>query len=480
MLTYPENGGILYLGILFYEIVYRSDIMSKPKKKAGAKSARIRTLVILLLITGALSAYVVNGYLKNRPVEPADGKTSDNAVKREKKAEKSDKGEEDEPTDEKEPETETEKQSDENSSSAENTAKDNEPVENDVKEDEITKMMAEMSLHEKICQLFVVTPESLTGYDLVTQSGGATLDALKEYPVGGLIYFAQNLEDVEQTKTMLASTAESNSKVSDIPLFFAVDEEGGIVARCAEKLGTTEFKPMYKYRDKGTDTAYKNAYTIASDISELGFNLDFAPVADTWSNPDNTVIGTRAYSDDFEQTAELVASAVKGFKDGGVVCSLKHFPGHGDTAEDSHVGMASSYKTVDELENAEYLAFESGIAAGADMVMVGHITMANVDNQPASLSKTIITDELRGKLGFDGVIVTDALAMGALANYYSSDEISVAVLKAGGDLLLMPEDLSSAVAGVEKAVKKGDLSEKRIDESLERVLRLKKDRGILK
>ena len=139
----------------------------------------------------------------------------------------------------------------------------------------------------------------------------------------------------------------------------------------------------------------------------------------------------------------------------------------------------SSYKTVDELEKAEYLAFESGIAAGADMVMVGHITMVNIDNQPASLSKTIITDELRGKLGFDGVVVTDALAMGALANYYSSDEIAVAVLKAGGDLLLMPEDLDSAVKGIEKAVKNGDLTEKRIDESLERVLRLKKERGIL-
>ncbi|MBO4867727.1 MAG: glycoside hydrolase family 3 [Ruminococcus sp.] len=453
--------------------------MSKSKKKASAKAKSIRTLLILLVITGALSAYVVHGYFKNRPVELVDSKTSENAAKRGKKAEQSDKAD-DNLTDEEEPETETEQQSDETKPSAKTDEKTDKPVENDIESDEITKMMAEMSLHEKICQLFVVTPESLTGYDLVTESGAATLDALKDYPVGGLIYFAQNLEDVDQTKNMLSATAESNSTVSDIPLFFAVDEEGGIVARCAEKLGTTEFQPMYKYRNKGADTAYKNAFTIASDIAELGFNVDFAPVADTWSNPDNTVIGTRAYSDDFEETAELVASAVKGFKDGGVICSVKHFPGHGDTAEDSHDGMACSYKTLDELENAEYLAFESGIDAGADMVMVGHITMVNVDNQPASLSKTIITDELRGKLGFDGVIVTDALAMGALANYYSSDEISVAVLKAGGDLLLMPENLESAVAGVEKAVKKGDLTEKRIDESLERVLRLKKERGILK
>ena len=452
--------------------------MSKPKKKASAKTTLIRNLIILLVITGALSVFVINGYFKNRPAETADSKTSDNTSKQssDNKTDKTD----DDTTDAEEPDkTEDKPSGDKDIASSAADTSSSMADENAGKKDEITKMMSEMSLHEKICQLFVVTPEGLTGYDLVTESGAATLDALKEYPVGGLIYFAQNLENTEQTKTMISATAESNSVVSDIPLFFAVDEEGGIVARCADKLGTTAFKPMYNYRDKGTDTAYSNAFTIASDIAGLGFNLDFAPVADTWSNPDNTVIGTRAYSDDFQQAAELVAGAVKGFKDGGVVCSLKHFPGHGDTAEDSHVGMASSYKTVDELENAEYLAFESGIAAGADMVMVGHITMVNIDNQPASLSKTIITDELRGKLGFDGVVVTDALAMGALANYYSSDEIAVAVLKAGGDLLLMPEDLDSAVKGIEKAVKNGDLTEKRIDESLERVLRLKKERGIL-
>ena len=452
--------------------------MSKLKKKASAKTTLIRNLIILLVITGALSAFVINGYFKNRPAETADSKTSDNTSKQssDNKTDKTD----DKTTDAEEPDKTEDKPSDDKDiASSEADTSSSTADENAGKKDEITQMMSEMSLHEKICQLFVVTPEGLTGYDLVTESGAATLDALKEYPVGGLIYFAQNLENTEQTKTMISATAESNSVVSDIPLFFAVDEEGGIVARCADKLGTTAFKPMYNYREKGTDTAYSNAFTIASDIAGLGFNLDFAPVADTWSNPDNTVIGTRAYSDDFQQAAELVAGAVKGFKDGGVVCSLKHFPGHGDTAEDSHVGMASSYKTVDELENAEYLAFESGIAAGADMVMVGHITMVNIDNQPASLSKTIITDELRGKLGFDGVVVTDALAMGALANYYSSDEIAVAVLKAGGDLLLMPEDLDSAVKGIEKAVKNGDLTEKRIDESLERVLRLKKERGIL-
>ena len=345
---------------------------------------------------------------------------------------------------------------------------------------DIAAMVDKMTLHQKVCQMCIVTPEGLTGYDLVTQAGDATKSALEQYPVGGLIYFSQNFEDVAQTKEMISGVQQYNTAVSEIPLFISVDEEGGIVARCADELGTTEFEPMYEYRSKGTDTAYNNAKTIASDIKALGFNLDFAPVADTWSNPDNTVIGTRAYSDDFGQTAELVASAVKGFSDGGVACTLKHFPGHGDTAEDSHYGTATSAKTLEQLDKEEYQAFRSGIAAGADMVMVGHINMTNVDNIPASLSPTMINGELRGKLDFDGLVITDSLMMGAVTDNYSAEEAAVKVVEAGGDILLMPADLSAAVDGLETAVKNGEISEQRINESVARILKVKKNRGILK
>ena len=456
--------------------------MSRSKKKAKAKNKRIVTLLVLLVITGALSAVIIQEYLKNRPATETVQHNAPYVVKTKNKSSESSENEEpkeETPEDNKAKTSSDEESNEKLSEKSADDKKDTQAKKAVGDDDELNSIIDGMSLHEKICQLFIVTPEGLTGYDLVTQSGAATLDSLKEYPVGGLIYFSQNLEDTEQTKDMISGTVSSNSTVSDIPLFFAVDEEGGTVARCAEKLGTTEFKPMYEYRSKGTETAYSNAYTIAQDISELGFNLDFAPVADTWSNPDNTVIGKRAYSDDFEETAELVASAVKGFRDGGVACSVKHFPGHGDTAEDSHDGMACSYKTADELEKQEYLAFESGIEAGADMVMVGHITMVNIDNMPASLSHTIITDELRGKLGYDGLIVTDALAMGALSNYYSSDEIAVEVIKAGGDILLMPTDLSSAVEGIEDAVENGDITEERINESVYRILKLKKEKNIL-
>lgn len=339
--------------------------------------------------------------------------------------------------------------------------------------DKYDDMIAQMSLHDKVCQMFIVTPESLTGFDNVTASGETTKRCLEQYPVGGLIYFSANLESIGQTKEMLADCKKIQQDIGCIPLFYAIDEEGGNVARCADSLGTTAFEPMYAYREQGIETARSNAKTIASDIAALGFNLDFAPVADTWSNPENTVIGQRAYSDDFNDTAELVAAAVKGFKEGGVYCTIKHFPGHGDTAEDSHYGTATSAKTIEELEQNEYLAFKKGIEAGADMVMIGHITMSSIDQQPASISRTMITEELRGKLGYDGVIVTDSLAMGAVSEMYEPGELVVKVVDAGADILLMPADMQAAVEGIENAVAEGRISEERINESVRRILKLK-------
>ncbi|SEF47120.1 beta-N-acetylhexosaminidase [Eubacterium ruminantium] len=356
------------------------------------------------------------------------------------------------------------------SNATETDAKENSGNSVDSKVDDIVN---NMSLHDKICQMFIVTPEALTGYESCTAAGETTKECLKEYPVSGVIYFDNNLESREQVIEMTDNMQAFGKEINGLPLFISVDEEGGTVSRCSYKLGTTEFSNMYEYKDEGVGTAYENAKTIAEDIKQFGFNLDFAPVADTWSNSENTVIGRRAYSDDYEETAELVASAVKGFNDGGVICTLKHFPGHGDTAEDSHSGSAYVSKTLEELEEQEFLAFKSGIDAGAEMVMVGHITMTNVDNLPATISSKIITDELRGKLGYKGVVITDALEMGAISNNYSSEEISVLCIKAGVDIMLMPASLSNAVKGVEAAVESGELSEERINESVRRIVKLK-------
>lgn len=336
------------------------------------------------------------------------------------------------------------------------------------------ELLSGMTLREKLCQLMIVRPEVLTGESPVTAAGETTRLALETYPVGGLIYSVDNLVTQEQTREMITNT-QSYSK---LPLFISADEEGGNVGRLMYKLGTTWVNSMYSYKDEGADTAYDNAKTIGTDMVSCLFNTDFAPVADVWTNPENTVIGDRAYSDDFEQAAELVASAVRGFTDAGVICCLKHFPGHGDTSTDTHEGAAVVSKSLDELRAGEFLPFVSGIEAGADMVMMGHITVTLVDPEPATISKAIITDVLRGELGWDGVVISDSLDMGALAGY-DNGEVCVKFLEAGGDILLGIPDIETALTALEAAVTDGRLTESRIDESVQRVLELKISHGII-
>uniref|UniRef100_UPI00402953A7 glycoside hydrolase family 3 protein n=1 Tax=Candidatus Scatomorpha intestinigallinarum TaxID=2840923 RepID=UPI00402953A7 len=335
------------------------------------------------------------------------------------------------------------------------------------------ELLAGMSLREKLCQLMIVRPEVLTGESPVTAAGETTRLALEQYPVGGLIYSVDNLVTQEQTREMI----ENTQSYSKIPLIISADEEGGNVGRLMYKLGTTFIHSMYSYKDMGEDTAYQNALTIGTDMVSCLFNTDFAPVADVWTNPANTVIGDRAYSDEFGQASELVAAAVRGFTESGVICCVKHFPGHGDTSTDTHEGAAVVDKSLEELRSGEFLPFEAGIEAGVDMVMVGHITVTAVDDEPATISHEVITGLLREELGWDGVVVTDSLDMGALAGY-EIGEVCVKYLEAGGDIMLGIPDLAAALTALETAVTEGRLTEQRIDESALRVLMLKLSHGI--
>lgn len=341
--------------------------------------------------------------------------------------------------------------------------------------DLVEKTLADMSLRDKVCQMMFVRPESITGIDVVTAAGDTTKSALEQYPVGGIVYFAQNMESKDQVKEMI-DNSQSYSKVG---LFISTDEEGGMVNRLMNTVGTTYIDSMYNYKDEGIQKAHDNAYTIASDMAVLGFNMDFAPVADVWSNPDNTVIGERAYSDDYSQAAELVDSAVKGFKDGGVMCTLKHFPGHGDTAEDSHYSSAYVRRTKDEIMADEMQPFTAGIDAGAEFVMVGHLIVPDIDELPATLSYKITTEMLRNEMHFEGIAITDSLAMSSIADNYGVGESAVMSIKAGIDMLLDPTDIDTAIDAVVQAVESGDITEDRIDESVRRILTLKEKQGLL-
>lgn len=338
-----------------------------------------------------------------------------------------------------------------------------------------------MTLREKVGQLFWVRPETLD-FSLNPEKKTLTQTMrqnLEQYPVGGIAVFKKNIQDENQLSSLIADFQSA----SKIPMIVAVDEEGGAVARLANH----EAFSLPKYtsaRDIGKtgdpEQARQMGRTIGGYLRFYGFNLDFAPVADVDSNPANPVIGRRAYSTDAQQTAQMVTAAVEGFHETGMLCTVKHFPGHGDTGQDSHYGTATSYKTWKEMKAMEMLPFEAGIAAGADVVMTAHITTPNAttDGLPASLSYTMITERLRGELGFQGVIVTDALEMNAIKNHFTPAESAVAALRAGVDVLLMPSDLRAAFDGVVQAVEDGTLSEERLNESVRRILTLKQKAGL--
>lgn len=342
--------------------------------------------------------------------------------------------------------------------------------------EEIKVLIESMTIEEKVAQLFIITPEALTNVAQTAVTEEEMKAALTGYPLGGLIYFAKNLIDTEQTKTMINNTKELNGQSNEIPLFFSVDEEGGSVSRIAnnKNFAVTKFKNLNQFET--IQEAYLLGDTIGAYLKDLGFNLNYAPVADVYTNSANKVVKERAFSADPMLVADMVVEEIRGFKEHNIILSLKHFPGHGNTTHDTHFGFAMTNKTLTELEKTELIPFKKGIEAGARMVMMAHISVPNIigDNTPASLSPFMINEVLRNQLGFKGVVITDSLSMGAISQNFSSDKAVILAIQAGVDILLMPKDFHTAYIGILNALTNGEISETRIDESLTRILYLKK------
>lgn len=348
----------------------------------------------------------------------------------------------------------------------------------DSAEARIEELMNSMTLEEKVCQLFMITPEALTGVGTVTQAGTSTQAAINQYPVGGLIYFSQNLQNPDQTRTMLSNTRRYAEERTGFPVFLSVDEEGGQVARVGSNsaFGVEKIGNMSDVGSRGdTQEAYNIGSTIGAYLKDLGFNMDAAPDTDVLTNPENQVVKYRSFGSDPQLVTDMAASELKGLNDQGIIGMYKHFPGHGGTTADSHEGYAYVDDTLEELKNGALIPFQNGIDNGIQVIMVSHISCPNVtgDNTPATLSKMMITDILRNDMGFDGMVITDALNMGAVTAQYSSADAAVAAINAGVDMLLMPEDFQSAYQGVLGAVQNGTLTEERIDESVRRILKVK-------
>lgn len=341
-----------------------------------------------------------------------------------------------------------------------------------------------MTDEEKVGQLFTVNLEQMDDtkgeyyeHKKITKT---MKENLQKYPVGGVILFSRNIWNRKQTKKLIRKL----QKNAAMPMFISVDEEGGDVARIGnnKKMKTDTFPTMEEIgKTQDADYVYYMASTIGSQIGELGFNVDFAPVADVKTSEMNSEIGTRSFGDDPKKVAEFVSAYVKGLESQNICSTLKHFPGQGSSSGDTHQGSVDIDSSISKLRKIDFVPFVSGIEAGADFVMVSHISVSRVTetSEPASVSKLIMTTILREELDYSGLIVTDAFDMACITDKYSAAEAAVKSFNAGADIILMPQDLPEAYDAILSKVKSGKITEKRLNDTVERILKLKFQKGIM-
>ncbi len=366
------------------------------------------------------------------------------------------------------------------------------------------EILAKMTMEEKLAQMIIVALRSdPQNTYLTTEITPVYSEFLSKYGFGGVILYAKNLVDARQTRTMIndIQIAALEAK-NNIPMFVCVDQEGGMVNRIS--FGSVTSGSMALSATGDLSNTEKSADIIGRELSALGFNVDFAPDCDINSNPSNPIIGVRSFSDDPSIVAEHTKAFIKGITKNKVVTSLKHFPGHGDVDVDSHLGLPKSDITLEELRERELIPFKAGIELGTDMIMTAHIQYPNIEKEtyysendeediflPATLSHKILTDLLRDELGYEGVVITDAIEMGALTDHFDRQDAAIMAINAGADILLCALDLNDSeevntfpkeedfFKGLVDSANQGKIDEDRINESVLRILKLKLKRGIM-
>lgn len=368
-------------------------------------------------------------------------------------------------------------------------------------------LLDRMTTEQKVAQLLMPAFRYKRGSreEGMTTLDPSVRDLLKQYGFAGVILYSENMTDTAQTVRLVYNIQKANAQGKHgAQLFMAIDQEGGRVARLSH--GTRFPGNMALGATGDASNATLVGQIIGSEMAEIGFNMNFAPVVDVNNNPANPVIGTRSFSDDPNVVSRFGISFMNGLqsgvsmKPGGVIASLKHFPGHGDVSVDTHTGLARVEKSYDELKANELIPYENCIKAGCDVIMTAHIQYPKLEGQtyvskkdgkeielPATLSKNILTNILRGDLNFDGVVVTDSLEMAAIADHFSKEDAATLAINAGSDILLMPVDsavdkavpeLKSLIKSLASRVKSGAISESRLNESVLRILQLKKKKGL--
>ena len=348
-------------------------------------------------------------------------------------------------------------------------------VEEQPRDPRVEEALERLTPEQRAAQLFIVRPEDITGVGCAVAAGDATRMAISSYPVGGLIYFAQNLEDPDQVREMIRSTQNYAKDACGLPMFISTDEEGGSVVRIADN-------PAFGVEDPGdmadvgatgdVELARASAERIGRYLRDLGFNLDFAPVADIATSPESQM-ARRSFGSDADLVSSMAASQIEAFGRHGILACAKHFPGIGGATLDSHEGQIVSVRTLEEMDSFELAPFRAAIEAGCPVIMVGHLTCAGIDDTglPASIDPAVVDGILRRHLGYEGLVVTDALEMGAVSEAVCpTSEQAVRAIEAGCDLVLCPTDFHLAYQGLLDAVASGRLSQDRVDESCRRII----------
>jgi len=343
---------------------------------------------------------------------------------------------------------------------------------------EAIAVVAGMSLEQKVAQMFIVTPDDLTGANGATVVGNTTKRVYAEYPVGGLVYEKDNFKTREQTQEMLKAMEALSIETVALPIFLAVEEEGGKASVIASKspIDVDNIKNMSEIGATGDNVkAYEAGQTIGNYLYDLGFNMDFAPVADVLTNANNSAMAKRSFGSDGAMVGSMVCGVLDGLSENNIAGVVKYFPGYGSTGGDGSEGAVSTDKTLEELKASELVPFQLAIDTRAEFIMVGHTSVPSITGStlPCSLSEYMINQVLRADMGFEGVVVTDAMNKKAITASYDSAEAAVTAINAGADIILMPKDFKAAYEGVLEAVRSGKITEERINTSLVRIVKAK-------
>lgn len=347
-----------------------------------------------------------------------------------------------------------------------------EPV--DPLQEEIAAYLGSMTLEQKVANLFIVTPESITGVTTATQAGDGTRTALGEYAVGGIVYSGKNVQNADQFKEMLTNTKNMYQELYNTELWTIVQEEGAVNVIAGNAAGVVAQQTAGEIGTSGdTGNAYQAYVTIGSYLNEYGVDVNLGPVCDVPG--EESYLGNRGFNSDADIVSSMVQSAVSGQSDSGIITCLTAFPGQGSASGNPADGTAATGKTLEEMRSFDFLPFSAGITAGAQMVMVSNMTAESASGEavPCSLSSVMITDVLRGELGFQGVVITADMDQKAITDHYTPGEAAVMALQAGADMIMKPANVAEAYAAVLDALTDGTLTEERIDESLTRIYTIK-------